>query len=59
MSYHYVRQLVEDEVVAFGRVASKDNAADLLTKAGGRQFYSCACFKMGLTGDESPVFVGQ
>ena len=59
VSYHNVRQLVEDEVVAFGRVTSKDNAADLLTKAAGRQFHSFACFKMGLTGDDSPAFVGR
>ena len=57
--YHYVRQLVEDEVVGFGRVASKDNATDLLTKVAGRQFHSFACFKMGLTGDNSPAFVGR
>ena len=56
---HYVRQLVEDEVVAFGRVASEDNAADLLTKAAGRQFHSFACLKIGLTGDDSPAFVGR
>ena len=30
--YHYVRQLVEEGVVDFQRVASKDNAADVLTK---------------------------
>ena len=39
--YHYVRQLVEEEVVSFGR---KDNAADFLTKAAGRQFHSFDCF---------------
>ena len=48
--YHYVRQLVEEEVVSFGR-----NAADLLTKAAGKQFHSFACFTMGLTGDDSPA----
>ena len=57
--YHYVQQLVEKEVVVFGRVASKDNAADLLTKAAGRQFRSFACFKMGLTGDDSLAFIGR
>ena len=57
--YHYVQQLVEEEVVAFGRVASKDNAVDLLTKATGRQFHSFACFKMGLPRDDNPGFVGR
>ena len=57
--YHYVRQLVEDEVVAFGRVAPKDNAADLLAKAARRQFHFFAGFKMGLIEDDSPVFVGR
>ena len=57
--YHYVQQLVEEKVTAFGRVASKDNAADLLTKAAGRRFHSFACFKMGLTGDDSLAFVGR
>ena len=57
--YHFLQQLVEEGVVSFGRVASKDNAADLLTKAAGRQFHTFACFKMGLTGDNSPAFEGR
>ena len=57
--YHYVRELVEDEIVAFGRVASKDNAADLLTKAAGQQFHSFAYYTMELTGDDNHAFVGR
>ena len=55
--YHYVRQLVEEGVVDFQRVASKDNAADVLTKGNSRPFHSMACHKFGQTIEDSPVFI--
>ena len=57
--YHYVRQLVQEGVVDFQRVASKDNAADVLTKGNSRSFHSMACHKFGLTIKDSPVFIHQ
>ena len=50
--YHYVRQLVD-----FQRVASADNAADVLTKGNSRPFYLFACQKFGLTLNESSVYL--
>ena len=47
--YHYIRQLVDEGVVMFGRVASRDNAADVLIKAASRPFHSFAARKFGLT----------
>ena len=55
--YHYVRQLVDEGVVTFDRVASKDNAADVLTKAASRPFHSFAAQKFGLTIQDSSVFI--
>ena len=55
--YHYVRQLVQEGVVDFQRVASKDNAADILTKGNSRPFHSMACHKF--TVEDSPVFIHQ
>ena len=55
--FHYVRQLVDERVVMFGRVASKDNAADVLTKAASRPFHSFAARKFGLTVEDSSVFI--
>ena len=55
--YHYVRQLVDEGVVMFGRVASKDNTADVLTKAASRPFHSFAAQKFGLTVEESLGFI--
>ena len=55
--YHYVRQLVQEGVVDFQRVASKDNAADVLTKGNSRPFHSMACHKFGLTDEDSLVFI--
>ena len=55
--YHYVRQLVQERVVDFHRVASKDNAADVLTKGNLRPFHSMACHKFGLTIKDSPVSI--
>ena len=55
--YHYVRQLVQEGVVNFQQVASKDNAADVLTKGNSRPFHSMACHKFGFTVEVSPVFI--
>ena len=55
--FHYVRQLVDEGVVMFGRVASKDNAADVLIKAASRPFHSFAARKFGLTVEDSSVFI--
>ena len=55
--YHNVRQLVQEGVVDFQRVASKDNAADVLTKGNSRPFHSMACHKFGLTVEDSPMFI--
>ena len=52
-----MRQLVQEGVVDFQRVASKDNAADVLTKRNSRPFYLIACHKFGLTVEDSPVFI--
>ena len=41
----------------FQRVASKDNAADVLAKENPRPFHSMACHKSGLTVEDSPVFI--
>ena len=53
--YHYVRQLVEEEVVNFNRVKSADNAADALTKGATRPFHWC----FGLTVGDSDAFLGR
>ena len=55
--YHYVRQLVQEGVVDFQRVATKDNAADVLTKGNSRPFHSMACHKFGLMIEDSSVFI--
>ena len=55
--YHYVRQLVQEGVVDFQLVASKDNAADVMTKGNSRPFHSMVCHKFGLTVEDSPVFI--
>ena len=52
--FHYVRLLVDEGVVMCGRVASKGNAADVLTKAA---FHSFAARKFGLTDGDSSVFI--
>ena len=57
MPFHYVRQLVDEGVVMFGRVASKDNAADVLTKTASRPFHSFAARKFGLTVEDSSAFI--
>ena len=56
-SYHYVRQLMEEGEVDFQRMASKNNAADVLTKGNSRPFHSMACHKFGLTVEDSYVFI--
>ena len=55
--YHYVCQSVEEGVVTFDRVASKDNASDVLTKAASRRFHSFAAQKFRLTIQDSSVFI--
>ena len=55
--FHYVRLLVDEGVVMFGRVALKDNAVDDLTKAASRPFHSFAARKFGLTVEDSSVFI--
>ena len=55
--YHYVRQLVDDEVVEFRRVTSKGNLDDVLTKGNVRPFLSFACREFGLTTWESTAFL--
>ena len=55
--YHYVRQLVDGEVVDFQRVTSKENVADVLTKGSTRPFHSFACRGFGLTTWESSAFL--
>ena len=55
--YHYVRQLVQEGVVDFQRVASKDNAADVQTMGNSRPFHLMACHKFGLTVEDSRVFI--
>ena len=57
--YHYVRQLVEEEVVNFNRVKSADNAADALTKGATRPFHSFAERCFGLTVGDSDAFLGR
>ena len=55
--YHYVRQMVDEGVVMFGRVASKDNEADVLTKAASRPIHSFAARKNGLIVEDSCAFI--
>ena len=57
--YHYVRELVQEKVVDFQRVAPKDNAANVLTKGNSRPFHSMACHKFSLTIEDNPVFIHQ
>ena len=57
--YHYVRQLVEEEVVQFNRVKSTNNAADVLTKGSTRPFHSFAAQCFGLTVGDSEAFLGR
>ena len=48
---------MQEGVVDFQRVASKDNVANVLTKGNLRPFHSMACHKLGLTVEDSPVFI--